>query len=459
MRDPRRGGRTGLPAALRLPGHLRRLTWPPERLAAERERRLRALLLHAFRHAPYHRERLRGVDLDRFTEADLQHLPTMTKADVMARWDDLVTDPHLRLDAVREHVRAKREGPILDRYRAFATGGTSGRTGLFLYTAEAWTTAMLAHLRINVRARLRSPGLLLERPRVVSIVAEGKAHLSSAVADAFANAFVETHRFAVTERFDELLARIERIRPTTLVTYGSMFADLVAEAERGRFRVSPSMIVSTSDPLAPATRAAIERLWTPRISNVWATTEVGPTAIGCGEGEGMHLLDDLVIYELVDHEHRPVPPGAVAAKVLVTVLTNEVLPLVRYELGDEVQLLEEPCACGSTHRRVADIQGRTDDAFRWGDLRVDAHLFRSAFSMQTAIHQYQVHQTERGADVLLAVDGPLDTDALARYLAGRLAGQGLKDAVVRVRLVDRIERVGTGGKVRYFVPLPALVPA
>jgi phenylacetate-coenzyme A ligase PaaK-like adenylate-forming protein len=136
------------------------------------------------------------------------------------------------------------------------------------------------------------------------------------------------------------------------------------------------------------------------------------------------------------------------------VLFNHLMPLVRYELGDQVQLIEQPCACGSTHRRVADIQGRTDDAFRWGGLRVDPHLFRSAFAHRTAITRYQVHQTARGADVLLTVDRPIDAEELRGYLAARLRGQGLSDPEVTVRVVDRIDRVGSGSKLRWFVPLP-----
>ena len=62
---------------------VRRLRWDAERLAAERERRLRELLVHAAEHSPFWRERLAGHDLANFTEADLPSLPVLTKAEMM----------------------------------------------------------------------------------------------------------------------------------------------------------------------------------------------------------------------------------------------------------------------------------------------------------------------------------------------------------------------------------------
>lgn len=65
-----------------MPGLLAQLEWPDERLRAEREHRMRHLLATAKARSPWHRERLRHVDAEAFTEADLPSLPTMTKDDL-----------------------------------------------------------------------------------------------------------------------------------------------------------------------------------------------------------------------------------------------------------------------------------------------------------------------------------------------------------------------------------------
>jgi phenylacetate-coenzyme A ligase PaaK-like adenylate-forming protein len=167
----------------------------------------------------------------------------------------------------------------------------------------------------------------------------------------------------------------------------------------------------------------------------------------------MHLADDVVIVETVDSNGRPVPPGVLSDKVFVTNLVNAVQPLIRYEITDQVVMLDEPCACGSGHRRVADIQGRLDDEFTYtGAIQVHPHVFRSALVCQPAVTEYQVHQTTRGAEILLCHDTPIDSEALTRNLAEALRKLGLADARVTARTVDCIPRLDSG-KLKRFIPL------
>jgi phenylacetate-coenzyme A ligase PaaK-like adenylate-forming protein len=84
----------------RLPVEAERLTWPLERLHALRDQRLRALLRTAKARSPWHARRLAGVDVDAVTGADLAAIPTMTKTDVMERWDEIVTDHRLRVQEI-----------------------------------------------------------------------------------------------------------------------------------------------------------------------------------------------------------------------------------------------------------------------------------------------------------------------------------------------------------------------
>src|ERR1700751_4563364 len=103
---------------------VRRLRWDAARLAAERERRLRELLVHAAEHSPFWRERLAGHDLANFTEDDLPSLPVLTKSEMMANFDRILTVPGLTLDRVRHHVdQLSGDGYLDDEYRAIVTSG------------------------------------------------------------------------------------------------------------------------------------------------------------------------------------------------------------------------------------------------------------------------------------------------------------------------------------------------
>ena len=79
----------------RLPGHIGRLGWTPDRLAAHQLKRLRTVFRRAVESSSFHRQRLEGIDVERFELPDLASLPTMTKADMMGNFDDLVTDGRL----------------------------------------------------------------------------------------------------------------------------------------------------------------------------------------------------------------------------------------------------------------------------------------------------------------------------------------------------------------------------
>lgn len=115
-------------------------------------------------------------------------------------------------------------------------------------------------------------------------------------------------------------------------------------------------------------------------------------------------------------------------------------------------MLDEPCPCGSTHRRVDDIEGRRDDVFAYrGGVSVHPHVFRSALTREAGVVEYQVRQTARGADVLVLASSTLDAERLGKEIDGELARLGVEEPHVSVRVVDRLERQASG-KLNRFVP-------
>jgi len=148
-----------------------------------------------------------------------------------------------------------------------------------------------------------------------------------------------------------------------------------------------------------------------------------------------------------------VAPGTRARKLLVTNVINHALPLIRYELTDEVTVLDEPNPGPWTGRRIADIEGRSDDVFVYDRVEVHPYVFRSAIGRRREVLEYQVRQTATGADITLRTASPIETDALTSELMDGLVALGLATPDVRVSLVEAIPRPGSAGKVRTFVPL------
>lgn len=181
--------------------------------------------------------------------------------------------------------------------------------------------------------------------------------------------------------------------------YSSFLPRLALEAQRGRLRITPRRVVAISEPLLPEARQVLHETWDAPVANGYAMSE-GMFTGSCGHG--IHLPDDLCIVEPVDADGRPVGPGELSHRILVTNLYNHTQPLIRYEVTDQVILIDGPCPCGSSLRRIDDPQGRLDDVFDYADGRsVHPHVFRSALGQHPAIVEYQVRQTPRGAAIAI----------------------------------------------------------
>jgi phenylacetate-CoA ligase len=136
----------------RAPEFVERVVWTPARLHEEREGALRRLLRAALDNSPWHARRLRGVDPERFHEGDLGALPPMTKSELMAHFDGIVTDRRLSRATVEHHLASlTSDSYLLGRYHGVASGGSSGQRGIFVYDWDAWVSFYLSLHRFFVR--------------------------------------------------------------------------------------------------------------------------------------------------------------------------------------------------------------------------------------------------------------------------------------------------------------------
>jgi phenylacetate-CoA ligase len=122
--------------------------------------------------------------------------------------------------------------------------------------------------------------------------------------------------------------------------------------------------VHGAEPWSEALREKLESAWGIDACDVYGLSEViGPgVAAECREGKGaLHVFDDHFYPEIVDPETgAPVEPGE-RGELVLTTLTKEAFPVLRYRTGDVTSFVDETCACGRTHRRIARFSGRVDD--------------------------------------------------------------------------------------------------
>jgi phenylacetate-CoA ligase len=127
-----------------------------------------------------------------------------------------------------------------------------------------------------------------------------------------------------------------------------------------------------AEPWSEAVRQMLqERLHIEAYDTYGVAEIMGPGISGeCTEKDGLHLNEDHFVPEIIDPDTaEPVPMGQTGELVLTTV-TKEGFPLVRYRTGDLTRLIEGPCACGRTLVRMARVSGRSDDMLFVGGRKV-----------------------------------------------------------------------------------------
>jgi phenylacetate-CoA ligase len=263
--------------AARLQDEADRLTWPLEMLHRLRDERLRALLRTAKGRSRWHAKRLAHVDPDTVTGDDLSMIPVMTKADVMAHWDEIVTDPRVTLEGAEAHlVDVASKGPayLLDEYQVLTTGGSSGARGVFVWDFEGLLMYALGRDRGTLWLK-QHEGRTESRRAVVA--ASHATHATSLLARTFAGSpqLGETRSFPVTLPLEQIVDGLNAFMPTDLMSYTSMLQRLGEERRRGRLSISPASIMCAGEPLTAEARADIEEAFGSPLTNLYAATEVG----------------------------------------------------------------------------------------------------------------------------------------------------------------------------------------
>ncbi len=425
----------------RLRGHDR---WTRAQLEAYQAEALRRLRAHAYARSPFYQRFHAGL-----ANRPLHELPVLTKAHIMERFDEVVTDRAVRLADVRAHVASLHSDQrFLDRYWVNATSGSTGQPGLFLFDREEWTMVLASFARAHEWAGLQVS--LTHRMKMASVASTDPWHMSAQVGAALTSWWMPTLRLAATEPLETIVTRLNAFQPEMLVAYASMARILADEQLAGRLRIAPHLVFTTSEVLTARTRSRVETAWEHQPFDQYGATEAGDLAAECTHHRGLHVYEDTTIVEVVDAENRPVPPGVYGDKLLITVLGSRTVPLIRYEVSDSVRLAGEPCPCGRPFVLIDAIQGRVEDvlhlpAVGGGEVAVHPLAFHRLLDA-LPVGGWQVAQQADGSiEVLLSgAADPATDDQVASGMMQALVAQGVVAPRVAVRRVPAIPKSPAG---------------
>ncbi len=189
-----------------------------------------------------------------------------------------------------------------------------------------------------------------------------------------------------------LKSAIERIGCSAGITCNIENAGYAIEASRNRdcligmpaellymSRIEPALrpksILLTADFIPVSVIKSLSDTWKCRVFSHYGLTEIGfGYAVDCEYHNGHHLRDADIIAEIIDPETgKPAAPGQ-AGELVLTALSNEAMPLIRYRTGDKSHMINEQCGCGSTLSRLGRIEGRYEnDIPVYGNKTISIH--------------------------------------------------------------------------------------
>lgn len=320
-----------------------------------RDRQLRRIVQHAYRHVPYYRALYdeRGVHPDAIRgAAEMLLLPAITKTHFRAV-------PEIDRVAVGFHP---------EMLIPTSSSGSSGRPFMIRRSWMENNVLFLARLRA-----LRSYGI---RPgdRTLSILNPHQldSRDSKVVGRTLARLGLITRQKRVSIHLDPeaIAAEARALHPAVLSGYPNMLARVSELLQREP--VSPPSIrvaLVGAETLTPDLRRRIEsRLGVP-VRDQYGSNECNLMAWECPLGGPLHTSDDTVLVEILDPNGAPVAPGE-RGEVVVTALHSFTMPLIRFRIGDLAEQGSAQCECGAPFGNIHGIQGRMLDMFPLPDGRV-----------------------------------------------------------------------------------------
>ncbi|UCD47890.1 MAG: phenylacetate--CoA ligase [Deltaproteobacteria bacterium] len=425
--------------------------WEPDRECMGKEEleqlqfeRLQSTLNRIYSHVPAYRKKFDALGIlpeDIGSLADFSRLPFTTKEDLRENY------PY-GLFAV----------PLREVVRIHASSGTTGESTVVGYTrndVRIWS---------NLTARVLTMGGVT-KDDVVQIafgyglftggfgLHYGAEQIGASVIPASSG---NTHR---------QIKIMMDFKTTALVSTPS-YALLVAETIREQ-GIPPAALslkygLFGAEPWSERMRREIEeKLGIVATDNYGLSEIIGPGVSGeCREQNGLHINEDHFLVEVVDPETLQPMPGGETGELVITSLTKEAFPMIRYRTRDLTSILPGDCPCGRTLRRMARVRGRTDDMLIIKGVNVFPSQIESVlFEFEGTEPHYQIVLDRKGGldevTVLVEVGESIFFDQMRQQrgmmerIRKRLAQE--LGITVEVRLVEKKTIARSEGKTRRVI--------
>jgi len=395
-------------------------------LKEQRQRQLKLLnelLKHAEDNVPYYKKKYDGVSTTVDSLNKFDEIPPLTKDEVKEYADSLVSESHGTSSLHQEF--------------------TSGSTGkpLTIYVDDDAAAWQKAHQLRHYRQMGYEPG-----DKIAVIWGEGQYFRMKRLRDTVDNLFRNRRELRTFELSEEEVREYSRFLseydPDIIESYPSAIVLLCEAIEDQGLSVAPKAVQTTSEMLSERERSYIESVMDAPVYNKFGASEVGPVAMTCAADDGMHINTESIIVETDDE-----------GRLLVTNLRNHAMPMIRYRIGDFVDIEDDPdreaCSCGSRLPTIGEIRGKTNDlVVTTNDTYLDPYFFVDLMDRGPDVETFKIIQNEdRSVEVMIVPDE--EPDSVRNHVTTELAS--VDDQLdIKIKFVDTIPKA-EGWKRRYIM--------
>ena len=403
--------------------------WTPEQLGELQNKKLRALVRHAYRNVPYYR-RL-------FNENDI-------RPDDIKTINDIRKIPYLTKDLIRENLTDLLAQNISSsRYMKFHSSGSTGEPLNYYMDKEAYSQSWAQTFRCWGWGGYRLGD------SYVKISLNPRTTITKKIQDRLMNC-TYIHAFDINERtLKNQISKIKNSKAKIIRGYASsMYLSAKYLENVMNLDVTLDAIMTTGDMLFPHYRKLIESQFGCKVFDGYGC-ESTSIAFECEEHKHYHLCDENVIVEFL-RKNELVSYGKLG-EIVFTSLNNYVMPLLRYRTNDMGTPLAGTCQCNRGLSLMKSIEGRDTDIVVTpnGNLLI-VHFFTWLFEYISGVSQFQVIQNSIDEISVKILKNDRFTDEDLNHIK-KVIGNGVGDGVtINIEFVDFIP-LTKSGKRRFVI--------
>lgn len=351
--------------------------WNKERILEYQWMKFKELLEYAYSNTHYYGnlfKRLGFAPSDIKERNDLTRLPELSK--------EIVSNSYSAL---------KVEGIEKRRILENATSGSSGTNLRFLSDKGAIVRTVLQSRCYNWMGidffdrKLSIWGSGWDVKKSKEIISRIKYYVK--------NSFVLSGYNLTAQDIAEYYKVMKKYSPKLLISYPSIFYLIAESLQKNGWEFSPKALQIGGEKLFPFQREFIEGVFKAKIFDFYGARDAGMIAMECDAHDGLHIIAENVLVEVLDEYNNPVEEGE--GDLVITDLHNKVMPFIRYRIGDRAVITKKPCRCGRGLPLFKEVIGRSFEVIKFPNgNKVVGTFWTILLKTEPGIKSFQVIQKE-----------------------------------------------------------------